>query len=222
MLVSSSCHVSKSSSLCLISPFNLLYFHTFPLFHASISPHFPLTQSKTRNTCKKGEDLERNDGSSERPYFMSPELHEILSKAKRPEEDRDGVELGDSADSAKQVDEVKLEEETPLHQQEDGEIQLKQQTVLKQDNEEEKPLQAKEDAEEPKEEKIEEQKISQDEEAEKKEEVKEEAEKQEITKEEKTEEVPPPAVEAEKEDTDEKKEEKEETLEEKPPSTPQE
>uniref|UniRef100_A0A8C5A8M7 Choline transporter-like protein 2 n=1 Tax=Gadus morhua TaxID=8049 RepID=A0A8C5A8M7_GADMO len=27
------------------------------------------------------EDLERNDGSSERPYYMSPELHEILSKA---------------------------------------------------------------------------------------------------------------------------------------------
>uniref|UniRef100_A0A7N9ALP3 Choline transporter-like protein n=1 Tax=Mastacembelus armatus TaxID=205130 RepID=A0A7N9ALP3_9TELE len=33
------------------------------------------------------EDLERNDGSSERPYFMSPELHEILSKTKRVEED---------------------------------------------------------------------------------------------------------------------------------------
>uniref|UniRef100_A0A674CPU1 Choline transporter-like protein n=1 Tax=Salmo trutta TaxID=8032 RepID=A0A674CPU1_SALTR len=28
------------------------------------------------------EDLERNDGSPERPYFMSPELHEILSKTK--------------------------------------------------------------------------------------------------------------------------------------------
>ncbi|CAL8238507.1 unnamed protein product, partial [Lota lota] len=26
------------------------------------------------------EDLERNDGSSDRPYYMSPELHEILSK----------------------------------------------------------------------------------------------------------------------------------------------
>uniref|UniRef100_A0A8C2WSW6 Choline transporter-like protein n=1 Tax=Cyclopterus lumpus TaxID=8103 RepID=A0A8C2WSW6_CYCLU len=31
------------------------------------------------------EDLERNDGSSERPYFMSPELHEILSKTKKNE-----------------------------------------------------------------------------------------------------------------------------------------
>uniref|UniRef100_A0A3B3YII8 Choline transporter-like protein n=1 Tax=Poecilia mexicana TaxID=48701 RepID=A0A3B3YII8_9TELE len=29
------------------------------------------------------EDLERNDGSSERPYFMSPELHEILSKTRK-------------------------------------------------------------------------------------------------------------------------------------------
>uniref|UniRef100_A0A8C2WNJ5 Choline transporter-like protein n=1 Tax=Cyclopterus lumpus TaxID=8103 RepID=A0A8C2WNJ5_CYCLU len=36
------------------------------------------------------EDLERNDGSSERPYFMSPELHEILSKTKKLEEDHDG------------------------------------------------------------------------------------------------------------------------------------
>uniref|UniRef100_A0A4W4GRY3 Choline transporter-like protein n=1 Tax=Electrophorus electricus TaxID=8005 RepID=A0A4W4GRY3_ELEEL len=27
------------------------------------------------------EDLERNDGSAERPYFMSPKLHEILSKS---------------------------------------------------------------------------------------------------------------------------------------------
>uniref|UniRef100_H3BZU4 Choline transporter-like protein n=1 Tax=Tetraodon nigroviridis TaxID=99883 RepID=H3BZU4_TETNG len=38
------------------------------------------------------EDLERNDGSAERPYFMSPELHEILSKTARVEEDKDGVE----------------------------------------------------------------------------------------------------------------------------------
>lgn len=29
---------------------------------------------------KKGEDLERNDGSPERPYYMSPELSEILLK----------------------------------------------------------------------------------------------------------------------------------------------
>lgn len=28
-----------------------------------------------------GEDLERNDGSEDRPYYMSPELHEILTKS---------------------------------------------------------------------------------------------------------------------------------------------
>ncbi|TMS22971.1 Choline transporter-like protein 2 [Larimichthys crocea] len=165
------------------------------------------------------EDLERNDGSSERPYFMSPELHEILSKAKRVEDD-DGVE---QTDSAKQVDEVKLEEETPLQQQQDGEIQLKEQTVLKQENEEAQPLQSKTDAEEPQEEKNEEEKVSGAEETEKKEEEKEEVkeavEKQELKQEEKAEEAPPPAVDAEKEGTGEKKEE---TQEENPPSAPQE
>ncbi|XP_078120604.1 choline transporter-like protein 2 isoform X2 [Sander vitreus] len=170
------------------------------------------------------EDLERNDGSPERPYYMSPELHEILSKTKSLEEDRDGVEQGDSADAAKRANEVTLEEEIPLQQHQDGEIQLKQQTVLKQENEEEQPLQATAtDAEEPKEEKNEEQKVSPDEEAEKKEEaeVKEEAEQQVLKPEEKTEEASPPAVEAEEEKTDEKKEEKEESLEENPPSAPQ-
>ncbi|GAA6220298.1 choline transporter-like protein 2 isoform X2 [Lates japonicus] len=163
------------------------------------------------------EDLERNDGSSDRPYFMSPELHEILSKTKRVEEDRDGVE---QPDAAKQVDEVKLEEETPLQQQQDGEIELKQQEILKQDNEEEQPL--KTAAEELKEEKSEEPKVNQAEEAEKKEEVKEAAEKQEIKQEEKMEEASPPAAEAEKEETGEKEEEKEESKEETPPSAPQE
>ncbi|KAK1886760.1 Choline transporter-like protein 2 [Dissostichus eleginoides] len=162
------------------------------------------------------EDLERNDGSSDRPYFMSPELHEILSKTKRVEEDHDGVEQGDSADPAKPMDEVTLEEETPLQQQ-DGEIQLKQQTVLKQENEEEQPLQATTDTEEPQQENKEEEKVSQVEEAEKKEEaeVKEEVAKQE----ENTEEAPPPAAEAEKEETGDKKEE---SLEDSPPSAPQE
>ncbi|XP_071780948.2 choline transporter-like protein 2 isoform X3 [Centroberyx gerrardi] len=166
------------------------------------------------------EDLERNDGSSDRPYFMSPELHEILSKTKRAEEDRDGVE---QADSARQ-DEVRVEEETPLQQ--DGEIQLKQQEALKQGNEEEQPLQSKTDAEEPQEEKTEEKKaeVSEPEEAEKKEEadVTEPAEKQEPKEEDKAEEVPPPSAEAEKEETAEKKDEKEEPKGEDPPSAPQE
>ncbi|XP_065809797.1 choline transporter-like protein 2 isoform X2 [Labrus bergylta] len=162
------------------------------------------------------EDLERNDGSSERPYFMSPELHEILSKAKGLEED--GV---DQADSAKEADEVKVEEETPLQQEPDGEIQLKQQSVLKQDNEEEQPLQTKADAEDLKEENNEEQKVIQIEEVEKKEEVevKKEAEKQELIQEEKTEKASSPSVEAEKEVTEEKKEE---IKEENPPPVSQE
>ncbi|KAF7655769.1 hypothetical protein LDENG_00051180 [Lucifuga dentata] len=167
------------------------------------------------------EDLERNDGSSERPYFMSPELHEILSKTKRVEEDHDGVER---EEAERQVNAVQMEEETPLQQQ-DGEIQLKQQVELKQNNEEEEPLQSKTDAEEPREEKTEEQKvnISEAEEAEKKDEpeMKEPAEKTELKEEDKTKEVAPPPAEAKKE-TSEKKDEKEESKGENPPSTPQE
>ncbi|XP_047434278.1 choline transporter-like protein 2 isoform X2 [Mugil cephalus] len=167
------------------------------------------------------EDLERNDGSPERPYFMSPELHEILSKAQRVEEDHNGVE---QADAAKAMADVKLEEETPLQHQQDGEIQLKQQTVLKQDNEEEQPLQSKMDAEEAQEENTEEQKASQVEESENKEEpeVNEVAEKQELKPEEKTEEVPAAPVEAEKEKTGESKEDKEKPEEDNPLSAPQE
>uniref|UniRef100_A0A665W1A3 Choline transporter-like protein n=1 Tax=Echeneis naucrates TaxID=173247 RepID=A0A665W1A3_ECHNA len=154
------------------------------------------------------EDLERNDGSSDRPYFMSPELHEILSKTKRPEEeDRNGVDQPNAANQ----DEVKLEEETPLQQPQDGEIQLKQQVVLKQDNEEEQPLQSNTDGGEPKEEKSEEA-----EEVEKQEnsEVKEAAGQQETKQEDKVEEASPPAAEAETEPEGEK--------EENPPSAPQE
>ncbi|XP_046899758.1 choline transporter-like protein 2 isoform X2 [Hypomesus transpacificus] len=95
------------------------------------------------------EDLERNDGSSERPYFMSPELHEILSKATKAE--NDGAE---QPDGPAQVDDVRLEEETPLQQQ-DGEVQLKHLDVLKKEAEEEQPLQAKPDVEEAPEEKTE-------------------------------------------------------------------
>nr|XP_020451779.1 choline transporter-like protein 2 isoform X2 [Monopterus albus] len=166
------------------------------------------------------EDLERNDGSSERPYFMSPELHEILSKTEKVEEDRDGVE---QADSVIQAAEVKMEEETLLQQQKDGAIQLKQQAVLKQENEEEQPLQSKTDAEEPKEEKTQEVKVSQTEEAEQKEAaVKDLAEKQELKQEEKMEAASPSPAEAEKEETGEKKMEKEESKDETPPSAAQE
>uniref|UniRef100_A0A672JAY4 Choline transporter-like protein 2 n=1 Tax=Salarias fasciatus TaxID=181472 RepID=A0A672JAY4_SALFA len=146
------------------------------------------------------EDLERNDGSSERPYFMSAKLHKILSKTKMVEEDQDG-------------------EETPLQQQEDGEITLKQQTVLKLENEEEQPLQ-----DQSAEEKVEEPAVPQAEEAEQKEEpeAKETTENQEEKTEEKTQEKPAAAEEAEKDETEEKEEEKEEPKEENPPPAPQE
>ncbi|XP_038163203.1 choline transporter-like protein 2 isoform X2 [Cyprinodon tularosa] len=161
------------------------------------------------------EDLERNDGSSERPYFMNPELHEILSKSSKTEDECDGVE---QTDAAKQVDEVKVEEETPLQQQ-DGEVQLKQQNVLMEENDVKQPLDSKTEDEEPKEEKKEEQ-VSQAGESEKIEEpdVKEAAEKQEVKAE-----KPAAAVEAEGEKTSEEKtEEKKESKDDNPPSTPQE
>ncbi|KAM8842904.1 choline transporter-like protein 2 isoform 2-T2 [Synchiropus picturatus] len=146
------------------------------------------------------EDLERNDGSSERPYYMSPELHEILSKAVRLEEEQDGEV---QADGVKQVDDVKLEEETPLQTQQDGEVELKKQDVLKQGTEEEQPLQTKIDDEAAKEEET---NAAVAEEVIKKEEAKvgEVIEKEEPPKEEKME---PASVEAEKKETAEKTEE---------------
>lgn len=78
--------------------------------------------------CSSGEDLERNNGSSERPFFMSRELHEILSKTKPDEPDDSSAPVQAQAD-----------EETPLQQQvqEDGEIQLKQEASLRTENKEE-------------------------------------------------------------------------------------
>ncbi|XP_065149779.1 choline transporter-like protein 2 isoform X2 [Paramisgurnus dabryanus] len=84
------------------------------------------------------EDLERNDGSSDKPFFMSPELHKILS-------------LEPSADEADHAEipvvHVQAEEEVPL--QENGEVQLKQQGMLKQEHEEETPLNQETHVEEP-------------------------------------------------------------------------
>uniref|UniRef100_A0A8C6NNM3 Choline transporter-like protein 2 n=1 Tax=Nothobranchius furzeri TaxID=105023 RepID=A0A8C6NNM3_NOTFU len=161
------------------------------------------------------EDLERNDGSSERPYFMSLELHEILSKTKKVEEVCNGTE---QPDGATKEDEVKLEVETLLQPQ-GGEVQLKQEPVLKQDNEKQ-PLQSNTEDEEPKEEL----KGSEGDEGEKTEapEGKEAVEEQEPKAEEKVEEVSAAAVEADEEKTDEKKEENPESNEENAPSAPQE
>lgn len=149
---------------------------------------------------------------------MSPELHEILSKTKRLDED--GV---DQADSAKHANNITPEEETPLQQEPDGEIQLKQENLLKQGNEEEQPLQNNTDADGLKEVKTEDGTVSpaaEDNKKKEESEVKEEAEKQELIKEEKVEKASSPVVETQNEVSEEKKEEqKEETP---PPPAPQE
>ncbi|XP_061888984.1 choline transporter-like protein 2 [Entelurus aequoreus] len=67
------------------------------------------------------EDLERNDGSVERPYFMSAELHEILSKVKKVEPDGQPVSPED----------VQIEKGTS-EQELAGAIQLRQQSALHQ------------------------------------------------------------------------------------------
>ncbi|XP_072319104.1 choline transporter-like protein 2 isoform X1 [Eucyclogobius newberryi] len=147
------------------------------------------------------EDLERNDGSSDKPYFMSPELHDILSKTKTVEEECDGAEPLESVN----VDEVKCEEETPLQQQQDGEIQLKQQSVLTKENEEEQPLQANGDTT------TEESKVVQNDlhanNIEQKPEIKEPEEKEEAKVEKKTEEAPTPKEEVNTEEIVDKKDE---------------
>ncbi|XP_055014084.1 choline transporter-like protein 2 isoform X2 [Boleophthalmus pectinirostris] len=148
------------------------------------------------------EDLERNDGSSDRPYFMSVELHEILSKTIRAEEEHDGIE---QLETAKNLEEVKCEEETPLQQQQDGEIQLQQQTVLKQENEEEQPLHA--NAENTDEESKVVQNDIQTNEIEQKPDTKEPEDKQEAKIEEKTEEAPAPKEEVNTEEVKDKKDE---------------
>ncbi|XP_016373983.1 choline transporter-like protein 2 [Sinocyclocheilus rhinocerous] len=84
------------------------------------------------------EDLERNDGSSDKPFFMSAELHQILSIEKSAEE-TDRAEVP--------VIQVQAEEEVPL--QENGEVQLKQQDILKLEQEEETPLNQETHIEEP-------------------------------------------------------------------------
>lgn len=110
--------------------FSLPFFSTNPIPNspkpsdAFVRPLFHCGDLKNAQT-PSGEDLERNDGSTDKPYFMSKELHEILSKIKP-----------DEPDEASPPAQVQADEETPL-QQEDGEIQVKQETVLRTENEEE-------------------------------------------------------------------------------------
>ncbi|XP_076871435.1 choline transporter-like protein 2 isoform X2 [Brachyhypopomus gauderio] len=82
------------------------------------------------------EDLERNNGSSDRPYLMSPQLHDILTMSKST----DDVDHTSTPPAG-------IREDVPL--QENGEVQLRQQDVLKQDNEEETPLTQEAQQEEP-------------------------------------------------------------------------
>ncbi|XP_061685441.1 choline transporter-like protein 2 [Syngnathoides biaculeatus] len=76
------------------------------------------------------EDLERNDGSPGRPYYMSPELHDLIGLANRSEGD------GDDADAETQ--EAAGEEEA--HTVEEGGIKLKVQSDVSQWIEEEEPF----------------------------------------------------------------------------------
>ncbi|XP_061086859.1 choline transporter-like protein 2 isoform X2 [Conger conger] len=74
------------------------------------------------------EDLERNDGSTERPYFMNPRLHEILCGDK-------AVECNDEPD-------LQPLQSQPQQLENMDEIQLKQQPLQMQENEEEKAQEA--------------------------------------------------------------------------------
>ncbi|XP_007257224.3 choline transporter-like protein 2 isoform X2 [Astyanax mexicanus] len=108
-------------------PILTLVFGTYLIAHGFFSVYAMCVDTLFLCFC---EDLERNDGSSERPYYMSPELHEILSVSKATDE----------ADhpAGTPVEQQDTEAAVPL--QENGEVQLKQQAVLTEVNEEETPL----------------------------------------------------------------------------------
>ncbi|KPP65219.1 choline transporter-like protein 2-like, partial [Scleropages formosus] len=72
------------------------------------------------------EDLERNDGSTDRPYFMSPELRDILSVN---ETDEDVEEPGKDEDVA--------QAEAQEQREEDQDIEMKQQVIERQAQEQE-------------------------------------------------------------------------------------
>lgn len=81
-------------STCLFFPCPPPCLLASPLFFLCLPfppPPFLTTPFFTPCWCLggPGEDLERNDGSQERPYFMSPELRHILlsSQAGKQEEE---------------------------------------------------------------------------------------------------------------------------------------
>lgn len=60
--------------------------HPFPTPFLPTPSHLPSPRFCPRWLLGgPGEDLERNDGSKERPYFMSPELRDILLKGSAEE-----------------------------------------------------------------------------------------------------------------------------------------
>ncbi|XP_036427411.1 choline transporter-like protein 2 isoform X2 [Colossoma macropomum] len=101
-------------------PLLTVVFGTYLIAHGFFSVYAMCVDTLFLCFC---EDLERNDGSPERPYFMSPELREILSTSK-----------------VEEADHAATEQEEAVLLQENGEVHPKQQDVLKQENEEETAL----------------------------------------------------------------------------------
>uniref|UniRef100_A0A8B9RP29 Choline transporter-like protein n=1 Tax=Astyanax mexicanus TaxID=7994 RepID=A0A8B9RP29_ASTMX len=66
--------------MCVCLSLQTLVFGTYLIAHGFFSVYAMCVDTLFLCFC---EDLERNDGSSERPYYMSPELHEILSVSKQ-------------------------------------------------------------------------------------------------------------------------------------------
>ena len=75
-------------------PLPLLMPAGFPVLPCLLSPTLPDSPISRLLVPggSPGEDLERNDGSQERPYFMSPELRDILLKGRAEEGKRAEVE----------------------------------------------------------------------------------------------------------------------------------
>ncbi|XP_048870095.1 choline transporter-like protein 2 isoform X2 [Brienomyrus brachyistius] len=79
------------------------------------------------------EDLERNDGSTERPFLMSPELHDILLLDKMA--DTAPLEEVDTQPQPRTQQQGEGEEREAEEDKEDQEIQLKQQGIQMQEKE---------------------------------------------------------------------------------------